>query len=673
MNLKTGYNAREIADMRLSILPQTTAGVTKRAKKEGWQSRKRKGRGGGFEYAFESLPAAVQAEIKQKTYKSLVVRDEQALAEKRALRETAVANRNVKDFDNWQREVADARMRMTLLVNTYEAEMSRTKAVQHVSALSRDTALPVDELTDWNAVCTAAAAHNRKGSAGIGTRKLHEWVNAAEKCETAEDRLKALAPAKQGQPVKKLVAIDWLSDFMAVYRNTNGLCVARAYRQFEARYSAKYGADNLPSLGVVHRALNKMPAYVREAGRVTGAELKAMKTYVKRDWSLLKNNDVWVGDGHSMKLKVKHPIHGHPFTPELTVIMDAASRYIVGWSVSFSESQIAVADALRHGMVNHGIPAIYYSDNGAGQKNKTFDADITGILPRLGVHHETGIPGNPQGRGIIERFMKEAPNLAAQQFATYYGAGADRETTRKTLVAVKSLAKAEAEGKTGDELTDKQKWAKGKMPHWDELLEMVEAAITWYNTKHLHSSIGKTTPQAMRHALQDKYDNAPVRLSEAEAADMYRPAFERVVQRAWLAFDKKDYWHKDLEPRDGETVVLYVDQHDPSSVIVRDLKGKYICEAQLDGNKRAAFAKSLVESKAEERAKRAIERKEAEIALAKAEMNPAIEADSAAVLHELVGGAADKPKEKELAMFVSDLEAGEAGFDNHKHKRVVSG
>lgn len=655
MKIKNWLNAQEIADFQLEILPNTKAGVIYRAKKDGWINRKRASKGGGLEYAFDGLPAAVQAEIKQKHYKSLMTVGVAERQEKRELNAVAVQNRDLDELDHSQREAADARLRMALLVAQYAVELgSRTKALNVVSQLSRESALPINAQGDYNEICATALAKKRK-KAGVGVRKLHEWCIGSDNANTPEERLKVLAPQKQGQPTKVLASIDWLPDFMAVFRNTNGVCIARAYREFAVNYAAKHGAESVPHEHKVRRVLKKMPAYVLQAGRITGAELKALKTYVKRDWSKLKNNDVWVGDGHSLKMKVQHPEHGQPFTPELTVIMDAASRYVVGWSLSYSESQIAVADALRHGMVNNGIPAMYYSDNGGGQANKTFDADITGILPRLGVHHETGIPGNPQGRGIIERFMKEAPNVAAQQFATYYGNGADRETTRKTLVAVQSLAKAEAEHKT--ELTPKQKHAKGKLPTWAELVMVVEAAIEWYNHEHLHRSIGDVTPAMMRAVIGESMDeNDIVPLSEAEAKDMYRPAFKRVVQRAWLKLFNKDYWHKALEPLDGQTVVMYVDQHDASSVIVRDLKGKYICEAKLDGNKRDAFPETLVEQSKRKRAERRLKKLSDEAAKAKAELNPAIEHEKTQTLHELMGGTTAPETQAEYVMFESDLD-----------------
>ncbi len=64
---------------------------------------------------------------------------------------------------------------------------------------------------------------------------------------------------------------------------------------------------------------------------------------------------------------VRHPEHGAPFAPEVTLVIDAASRMVTGWSVALSENQIAVGDALRHAVGNCGVPAVVYSDNGAGE------------------------------------------------------------------------------------------------------------------------------------------------------------------------------------------------------------------------------------------------------------------------------------------------------------------
>lgn len=646
--MKNWFTAQELADFNLKSLPNSKSNVIRWAKKDGWTTRKRSGRGGGQEYSFEGLPAEVQAEIKTKAYKSLLPAAPKASEQ----RELVIAERDLRELTHTQRETADARLRMALLVAQYEAKCgSRTKAIKIVSQLSRELALP----EDYNEVCETALAKKLKNP-GVGTRKLHQWCLDADRCDSAEDRLKVLAPQKQGQPVILPTRMEWLPDFMAVYRNTNGLCVAEAYRTFAISYGAKRGAENVPLYDAVRRALDKMPRYIRECGRITGAKMRALKTYQKRDWSTLVNNDVWVGDGHSLKMKVAHPDHGRPFTPELTLIMDAASRYIVGWSLAYSENQLAVGDALRHAMTKHGIPAIYYSDNGSGQTNKTFDTDVIGILPRLGVHHETGIPGNPQGRGIIERVMKTLAHPIARQFQTYYGPNVDSDTLRKISTATDSLAKAEIAGRT--ELTPKQKWAKGKLPSWAELLDVIESAVNWYNNEHKHSALGNVTPIMMRQHIFNQMDSEDiVPLTEVEARDMFRPAVTRKVARAWITVYNNEYWHKALEAWDGKEVVIYLDQHDPSTVIVRDTEGAYVCDAILDGNKRAAFGESLVQRSKRQRAEARIKKLDEEYAKAVAETRPTLEHEKTETLHELFMATPVTPTaKKEYVMFASELE-----------------
>ncbi len=651
MEVKKWLNAQELADYRLKSLPNTKAGVIYRAKKDDWSNRKRSGRGGGVEYFFDTLPKEVQAEIKEKAYKALMPSQSASAGRQVAV----IANRDISQLDDVQRAIADARIQMTLLVGQYEASLgSRNKALDAVVVMSRDGALPVDELTDYNVVCAQALAR-ASNKVGVGKRALHEWCIAADKCSTPAERLGALAPQKQGQPRIEPTRIEWLPDFMAVFRNTNGLSMAEAYRTFEVGYAAKYGADAVPHYDAVRRALDKMPKFIREAGRLTGAKMKALKTYQKRDWSGLMNNDVWTGDGHALKMKVAHPEHGQPFTPELTLIMDTASRYIVGWSLAYAENQLAVGDALRHAMVNHGIPAIYYSDNGGGQKNKVFDTDVHGIFARLGVHHETGIPGNPQGRGIIERVMKTLAHPIARQFETYHGPNVDSDTLRKVSTATTSLAKAESEGRAV--LTAKQKWAKGKLPTWNQLLDVVEGMVHWYNTEHLHTAIGNVTPLAMRQHIMKQMDaNDIIPLTEVEARDMFRPAVTRTVQRAWLTVYNNEYWHKALEVWDGKSVVAYLDQHDASSIIVRDEDGSYICDAILDGNKKAAFGEAVVERSKRQRAERRIKKLDEERTKAEAELRPSIEHEKAQTLHELMQAAPVTPKAAdEYVMFLSDI------------------
>lgn len=627
VEIKSHYTAKELASLNLRSLPTSHCNVRAKLEAEKVQSRPRSGRGGGVEYAFDSLPAEVQAEIKAKHIRAMLPKVEKSSV-------PALFERDLGDLTDAQRATADARLLMALLVAEYEVELGgRTKSLEYVSQLSRDGALPVVDGTDYNQVCAVALAKKSRTGAkvGVGVRKLHEWCMLAKQCDSAEQRLKAFAPQKQGKPEVEPVQLEWLSDFMDVYRHANGLNVARAYERFCQRYVEKHGLDGgLPSITQVRLALEKLPPYVREKGRLTGSRLRQLRSYVKRDWNpdWVMANDVWVGDGHLLKMQVQHPIHGQAFAPELTLVLDAPSRLIVGWSLALSESHLAVIDALRMAMVKHGIPAIYYSDNGSGQKNKVVDGDsesgfaeITGILPRLGVTHAFGIPGNPQGRAIIERAMKEVPSRIAQRFETYFGSGADDETVRKNLVAVRSFSRALAQRKV--ELSPLQQRGQRILPSWKELLVVVAEEVERYNVSHKHKGIGYRTPMEMRGKMLaelELHGGEIVCLSELEARDMFRPAVMRKVHRAIVEYENGQYYHRDLEPLHGEMVVVLVDIFDPSQVIVRDKHGRFICEAVLDGHKRDAFPMAYVDKAREKRAKGRIGRNEDKIVEAKAEL-----------------------------------------------------
>ena len=52
---------------RLDSMPDTVQGVLLRAKKKGWTSRPRKGRGGGKEFHISSLPPETQRALRQQS------------------------------------------------------------------------------------------------------------------------------------------------------------------------------------------------------------------------------------------------------------------------------------------------------------------------------------------------------------------------------------------------------------------------------------------------------------------------------------------------------------------------------------------------------------------------------------------------------------------------------
>ncbi|EBP9381945.1 transposase, partial [Salmonella enterica] len=438
-----------------------------------------------------------------------------------------------------QRQIADARIALVHEVLRIGSEPGFTcaKAIRFIVRQSEN-----GELNERIAGFVAVANAKKGKTRALSAISLKRWMAEYNKAENAAERLLLLAPGKREE--MKVEEISWLADFLAEYRQSNGRPMTEAYEDFVKEWNRRHAEEPymlqiIPSYDAIRRVMKKLPEVVKQKGRVTGSEYKQIEGFTRRDWDAMPVNYVWIGDGHGMKLKCAHPIHGRPFSPEVTFVIDGATRFIVGWSLDLAENVFAVAGAIQHGIRNHGKPFMYYSDNGSGETADVMDKEVVGILPRLGVSHPTGIPGNPQGRGIIERLNRTLPMRIARKYRTYFGKGADRETLRKTNRDLRSAFNALQKGKT---LNAVQRAAMRDLPSWAELIEAIRDGVEWYNNRP-HSELpmkanGKHySPAEYRKKRLAEEDTKIEWLSEVELRDMFRPMVEKPVRRCeihWL-------------------------------------------------------------------------------------------------------------------------------------------
>ncbi|EBN6687281.1 transposase [Salmonella enterica] len=490
-----------------------------------------------------------------------------------------------------QRQVADARAALVREVFLLENQgnIGRLKAINYVVSKARSGELPP-------LLQAAAVTANAKRGSGrtISRDPLYQWVLKYSQAQNAAERLLLLAPGKREE--MKVEEISWLADFLAQYRQSNGRPMTEAYENFVAEWNRRHAEEPymlqiVPSYDAIRRVMKKLPEVTKQKGRVTGSEYRQLEGFTRRDWLQMPVNYVWIGDGHGMKLKCAHPIHGRPFSPEVTFVIDGATRFVVGWSMDLAENVFAVAGAIQHGIRNHGKPFIYYSDNGSGETADVLDKEVVGILPRLGVNHPTGIAGNPQGRGIIERLNRTLPMRIARKYRTYFGKGADRETLRKLNRDLRSAFNALQQGKN---LNAKQRAAMRDLPSWSELCEAVREGVEWYNNRP-HSELpmkanGKHfSPAEYRKKRLAEEDTEIEWLSDVELRDMFRPMVEKPVRRCEIHWLNNIYYAPELRDEHGRKVLISYDIHDASKITVRRLDGSFICEAVWNGNKRAAF------------------------------------------------------------------------------------
>ena len=494
-----------------------------------------------------------------------------------------------------QREVLAARAAIVAEVKRLASSFGTNRAIKHLVELSAAGTLP----EQLQALVPIA---NARGGA-LSKRTIFRWLDL--------EKQNALAPAAPGRDYS---LADDVAQVLALYKQPNKPPLAWCAKEVSRLTSQPWW----PLYNRANRFRKKIPQQVFYSGRHTGAALKALQPFKRRDFLSLAPNEIWVGDGHGAKLKVAHPITGSPFVPEVTVIMDVATRFVVGWSVALSENCLAVADALRHGVERHGIPLIYYSDGGAGQTNHMLDAPITGTLGALGIHHEVGRPGNPQGRGVIERFWQTVLIPLARRFETFQGKTADRDTLRLVSREITRALNAAKSGQIAQ--------LPAKLPAWQQFIDALEHEIHAYNEEHRHRSLPKNfTPATFRAA---KLQGAEIHKPQgAELATLFMPSILRKARRGEVALFNGIYFHRDLMLVDGEDVQVAYDIHDVSRVWVKKLSGELIAEAALGGNRGDYMPKPLIERLRDDRAARRMGRLRAQMDEVEAELQGAAAID----------------------------------------------
>lgn len=623
VEIKSHYSARELAALKLPEMPGTERGIRIAADRDSWEAR-RKTKGKGFEYALTSLPVAAQDEIRRRQAEALLasaptapsrpVPREQRLARREVQLDLTL--QTVAELTDSQREAAEARCALVAEVRKLARVLGKKKAAIHVADTARQRALPalLQQLVD-----RANAKSNEDRT--VSDRTLLRWCALFESTESPSERLRRLAPQQRQQDT---AIPGWLGAFLTAYRRPGKPPLTEAWREFARALPVN---EEVPSIDTVRRALKKLPPAVLYQGRHSGAALAAKLPFVRRDWSQLEPNDVWVGDGHGMKCTVINPETGKPQQLEVTLGLDGASRLAVGWSVSLSENVLAVSDMLRHGMTHYPPPLIYYSDNGAGETGKVIDAPLTGILPRVGIHHETGIPGNPQGRGLVERAWQTITIPLARKYATFRGSSADRDTLRlvnrdisRALTAQKNAADGVTVGLP-------------HVPSFEQFVADLDAAIAEYNHRP-HSALprveGEHMTPAEYYAAFRRADEQP--LAAIELQDLFRPTFVRTATRGEVRLWNNVYFSPELMRVDGEQVQVGVDIHDAANVTIRTLEGRLVCLAECHGNRRAAFPVPLRDKLLQERVKGQVKRSQDKIDLARATLHPAITLQAGEVL-----------------------------------------
>jgi len=627
--MKRALTAAEIADLGLPGLPGTKFGVQKALAREGWPAAERLGRGGGLVYPIIGWPGAVTAALEAAIARgeprvlAVLGMTAQAQAEEpraAAPEEPAVgpAAAGTSQFPvpavGGQPPVATAAAKPPAPSGTSLATSDQRRVRDARATLLGE----IDRrVLDGDTVTAAVAGLVEAARAGTLAPALAALVGVANarggekrtlsvrtvmgwRAALAKGGADALVPAV---PQADFSAPAWAPAFLALWRSPTKRSLADVLEHLELPAGVE-----APSIGQVRRFLDKLPVIEHERGRRTGNALLALKKFRRRDTSTLEPLDVVTADGHTFKGRVRHPVHGQPFQPEVMAIEDMATRYVFGWSAGIAESRWVVMDALRHGISSLGMFAVFYTDNGPGFSNGCLDDEVIGMIGRLGGVHTNSIPGRPQGRGAIERLQASLWIRAAKRLPSYCGKDMDRDAGKKIARRI--------------ELDQRETGDSRYLIRWPAFLDWCREAISDYNARP-HRALPKvedTATGAERHMTPAEAlagwrarGWTPLTIGAEEQVDLFRPYEERVVQRAEVKLPWGRYYSGLLDGHHGETVHVGYDIHDGARVWVRATDGRLLAIAERDGNVVPYMPATKIEHARDVRARAQIKRRQDDI------------------------------------------------------------
>lgn len=256
-------------------------------------------------------------------------------------------------------------------------------------ALIRQAADPSLSSRERGALVRALADIEQIGPFGSPVRvsrvTLDRWIRAWR-----SGGFEALVPCKRGAVPKTSAQILELA---AALKRENP---ARTAAQVAAILSAHGGS--CPSARTLQRHFGRLELNTRPDG-------KPPKSFGR--FQAQARNDRWTGDA----------LHGPMINGRKTYLfafIDDYSRALVAYRWSYSEDTLRLETALRAGLAARGIPVVLYLDNGSAM----ISIQLRRALAVLGIRLIHSRPGQPAGRGKIERFFRTVRDQFLVELAT---------------------------------------------------------------------------------------------------------------------------------------------------------------------------------------------------------------------------------------------------------------
>lgn len=390
-----------------------------------------------------------------------------------------------------------------------------------------------------------------KGSAKAGRTApsrsaVCEWCAAYR-----EGGIAALLPDHKGRVVE---SAGWWGPALEYFNSPSKPDMSAVYRRLVEKDHFAVSYDQ------VRGYLTSVPAMLgRNSPARLGRNLYRLteKAFMRRSVLCALAGDILAADGYCADVYLAHPLTDGLWRPELTVCIDVRSGFVPYWRADEHEGTYAVQNmwAEAFSRWNH-TPIFLYVDNGSGHKNRMMSDENVGFYKRAGIVEVIhALPGNPHGKGWIERFFRSVKDdFLKMEFPLFYcGKDASADSLRHVVNEVRA--------------------GRMKAP---TLAEFTEKFNEWLMRYH-----GRPSPaEPLRSRAEVWGELQPIPPTDS-CKELKRQAVQLTVRRASVKHHKREYGHPELHAFNGQRLTVEIDIFDASFVVMRSLDGRWICDAPL--------------------------------------------------------------------------------------------
>jgi putative transposase len=272
------------------------------------------------------------------------------------------------------------------------------------------------------------------GASGVSFRTLQRWVAQYRK----DGLLAFVRRSRVDRGVPRIVSPAMKFAIEGLALENPPLPISSIYRQIR-QFAVQIG-EPLPSYGTVYALVRSLPAdLLTLAHRGSRAYSEVYDLVHRREAS--RPNAIWQVDHAQLPIRLTRE-DGGTARPWLTIVIDDFSRAIAGYYLAFDPpSSLRTCLALRQAIWRKqdphwqvcGIPEVLYTDNGSDFTSKRLEQ----VAIALRIKAVFSTPGEPRGRGRVERFFRTVNEMFLADLNGYTRRG--RQKASYSLVQLDGL------------------------------------------------------------------------------------------------------------------------------------------------------------------------------------------------------------------------------------------